>query len=275
MSFPWPAPHKACISLTFDNLGEAQDILTGTWPPSQPFGTHPAILSTLPRMLSILQRHEIRATYFAESWSLPHYQETVHEQLLEQGHEVAWHGYQHEVWHSLSHSDEEDNFKKSWQEAEKRGVKYEGFRPPGGKINDRTWGLLKDHGVKYVSPLGEFGVGRQEIVVLPFEWKAVDAFWYMDTKKFREIRRELGEAQEGLKDNPEEEFRACLMSRIDEVVEKGGYLSVLFHPFLITNEQRLSVLEDVVKRIANDERIWVVPCNQVARWVGEHRRSFK
>ncbi|KAK4225428.1 hypothetical protein QBC38DRAFT_482989 [Podospora fimiseda] len=266
MSFPWPPPHRACISITFDNLGEAQDVLTGTWPESKPFGTHPGILSTLPRMLEILHRHNIRATYFAESWSLPHYRDTVHQKLLGNGHEVAWHGYQHEVWHALSESEETENFIKSWEVAGV-GVKYEGFRPPGGKINDCTWSLLRKHGVKYVSPLGEFGVGKEGIIVLPFEWKAVDAFWYMDTKKFKEIRRELGEEDEGVGENPEEEFRECLMKMIDEVVERGGYLSVLFHPFLSGSEERLKVMEDVVKRISEDERIWVVPCGVTAEWI--------
>ncbi|KAK4160294.1 peptidoglycan deacetylase [Cladorrhinum sp. PSN259] len=272
MSFSWPTPHRACISLTFDNLGEAQDVLTGTWPPSKPFGTHPGITSTLPRMLVILQQHKIRATYFAESWSLPHYRETVHQKLVQQGHEVAWHGYQHEVWHSLSESEEEENFQKSWELAELEGVKYEGFRPPGGKINDRSWKLLRENGVKYVSPLGQFGIGKEGIVVLPFEWKAVDAFWYMDTKKFREIRKECGEeGEEGVGEHPEETFKGYLMKRIDEAVESGGYLSILFHPFLTTSEERLKVMEDVVKRISEDEKIWVAPCNEVAGWVERHK----
>ncbi|KAK3997989.1 hypothetical protein QBC44DRAFT_255193, partial [Cladorrhinum sp. PSN332] len=272
MSFPWPSPHRACISITFDNLGEAQDVLTGTWPASKPFGTHPGILSTLPRMLDTLQKYNIRATYFAESWSLPHYRETVHQKLLDQGHEVAWHGYQHEVWHALSRSQEEENFKKSWELSNAEGVEYKGFRPPGGKVNDRTWTLLKQNGVKYVSPLGAFGVGKEGVIVLPFEWKAVDAFWYMDTKKFREIRRELGgeDGLGGVGDNAEEKFRESLMQTIDDVVERGGFLSVLFHPFLTISEERLRVMKDVVQRISEDERIWVVPCSEVAGWVEEH-----
>jgi len=265
---PWPHPFKAAVSFTMDNLGEAQDVLNNTWP--HPIGTHPAVHTALPRMLDLLATHNLRATYFAESWSLAVYPAAVKE-LIARGHEVAWHGYQHEVWASLSDEEEVKIFEKSFVAARKAGVGYRGFRPPGGKINERTWGMLKERGMAYVSPLGGLGIGKGGVVVLPFEWKAVDAYYYMDTAKFREIRRELGDGEGVI---GVDEFRDYVKGKIEEVKRTGGYLSVLFHPFLQTSEEKFQVMEEVVKHIAADGEIWSAPCKEVAEWVLENHASL-
>jgi peptidoglycan/xylan/chitin deacetylase (PgdA/CDA1 family) len=250
-----------------DNLGEAQDVLHNAWP--HPIGTHPAVIRQLPRMLALLATHRVRATYFAEAWSLAVYPSAV-AALARAGHEVAWHGFQHEVWGGLSETEEGRSFARSWEVAGREGVEYRGFRPPGGGVNGRTWGLLREYGVEYVSPLGGVhGVGREGVVVLPFEWRAVDAFWYME--KFGGIRKQYGEGEGVLGPG---EFRDWLMGKIEEVVRAGGFMSILFHPFLQTSEEKFEVLEEVLKRISEDGEIWVAPCQEVARWIREHPELF-
>ncbi|KAK4122043.1 glycoside hydrolase/deacetylase [Parathielavia appendiculata] len=255
---PWPQPYKAALAFTMDNLGEAQDVLRGAWP--HPIGTYPSVTSHLPRMLALLAKYRVRATYFVEAWSLGVYPLAVHA-LVEGGHEVAWHGFQHEVWSGLSEQQERENFEKSWEVAGAQGVGYVGFRPPGGEVNHRTWGLLKEYAARYVSPLGEFGLGPEGMVVLPFEWRAVDAFWYME--KFAGIRKQNGEGEEVL--SPWE-FREWLMGRVDETVKTSGFLSILFHPFLQTSEDKFEVLEEVLKKIGGHQDVRVAPCKEIAEW---------
>ncbi|KAF3771363.1 hypothetical protein M406DRAFT_244706 [Cryphonectria parasitica EP155] len=272
----WPHGAKAALSFTMDNLGEAQDVRTGAHPSSQPIGQSPAVLTTLPRMLDLLDKPAaaghapVKATYFAESWSLPVYPAAVAELQL-RGHEVAWHGYQHEVWKVLSGADEEDSFARSFEAAGKHGVVYEGFRPPGGDINGaRTFDLLRRYGVRYVSPLGRFGVdAKSGVVVLPFEWETVDAFWYMD--KFAAVRKAHGVQED---EAGPTQFRDYLYKKIEDVKREGGYISILFHPFLQTSQGKFKVLEEVLERISNDGDLWLAPCNEVARWVAEHADQF-
>lgn len=270
---PWPNSAKAAISFTMDNLGEAQWVLQKNHPPTTPIGQDPAVLATLPRMLAALDRAGIKATYFAEAWSLPVYPSAVAE-LQARGHEVAWHAFQHEVFHALSAEQEADNFAKSWANAAAAGVTYRGFRPPGGDINGaRTFAELKERGCSYVSPLGTFGVDKASgVVVLPFEWETVDAFWYMDTPKFRTIRKAHG-VREAPAFEPED-FRAYLESKFEAVKREGGYVSILFHPFLTINEERFKVLEETLEKLSRDKDIWVAPCVEVAKWVTEHADEF-
>lgn len=286
MPNPWPHGAKCAISFTMDNLGEAQAVHNKSWPADKPTGQDPAVLQTLPRILDILAQQQhgggeddndeskgIRATYFAEAWSLGVYPGAVAD-LQRRGHEVAWHGFQHEPWHALSAAEEEDSFERSHAAATEAGVPYRGFRPPGGRVNgERTLGLCRRFGVEYVSPLGQFGINKgdagKDVVVLPFEWEAVDAFWYMD--KFGAIRREHGAQEEPL--GPED-FRGYLLQRIEEVKGEGGYMSILFHPFLTTDEARMAVLEEVVGKIGSDQEIWCAPCSEVATWVRDHKSGF-
>lgn len=265
--YPWPGQYKAAISFTMDNLGEAQDVNKGVWPADEPIGSHYSVKRQIPRMLDWLDKHSVKATYFAESWSLDVYPDIV-EEMSRRGHEIAWHGYQHETWSGLSADEEELNFKRSFERASKHGVKYQGFRPPGGTINDRTYDLLRENGVSYVSPLGTLGIDRG-LVILPFEWKTVDAHYYME--KFCNIRKSLGDTEEVMSPG---DFRNYLFSKISNVVKAHSYISILFHPFLQTDEERFSVLIDVLERLSNDPDIWCAPCQEVATWVSEHAESF-
>ncbi|KAI3400803.1 hypothetical protein diail_2013 [Diaporthe ilicicola] len=296
MPNPWPHSAKCAISFTMDNLGEAQAVHSKEWPAGAPTGQDPSVLQTLPRILDVLSSSRaggggegggegegegegkgkgIRATYFAEAWSLGVYPAAVAE-LGRRGHEVAWHGFQHEPWHALSAAEEEASFGRSCAAAEAAGVAYRGFRPPGGRVNGgRTWDLCRRYGVDYVSPLGEFGIQKgaagADVVVLPFEWEAVDAFWYMDVDKFVAIRREHGVQEEAPGPGA---FRGYLLRRIEEVKRDGGYMSVLFHPFLTTDEDRMAVLEETVDKIGLDQDIWCAPCAEVATWVKDHSSDF-
>ena len=55
------------VVLTFDNLGEASELERGTWPPDEPLGRHPSVLTALPRLLSELDVLGLRATFFVEA----------------------------------------------------------------------------------------------------------------------------------------------------------------------------------------------------------------
>lgn len=269
---PWPNGARCAISFTMDNPGEAQDVNKGLWPRGEPLGRHPSVLTTLPRVLDLLDRHGAggtKATYFAESWSLGVYPDAARA-LRARGHEVAWHGYQHEDWRGLSEADEVLNFERSFGGAgAAAGAACEGFRPPGGELNGaRTWALLRRYGLRYVSPLGAFGIS-DGVVVLPFEWETVDAFWYMP--KFSSVRVEHGAPEEAPGPGA---FREYLLRKFEEVKRDGGYISILFHPFLQTSEDRFEVLREALERISSDDEIWCAPCGDVAKWVREHAGQF-
>jgi hypothetical protein len=104
---------------------------------------------------------------------------------------------------------------------------------------------------------------------LPFHWKTVDAFFYME--EFSGLRKFYGAPKDALSPT---KLKEQVWEQVEEAVRSNGYISLLFHPVLQTSEEKLSVMREVVAHVANDPRIWCAPCNQIADWVMNHQDSF-
>ena len=154
---------------------------------------------------------------------------------------------------------------------------YKGFRPPGGIVHgERTLKMCREFGLGYISPAAEEGAvvpvgeGGDEMVVLPFRWRGVDAYYYMPA--FGKLREMKGEASGEAIMTPEELVER-FTAQIDEVIERGGFLSLLFHPFLTDSEERMRAMEAVVRYLAErreEGKVWVARCRDVEAWVREH-----
>ena len=106
------------------------------------------------------------------------------------------------------------------------------------------------------------------MAVLPFRWSAVDAFYYMET--FSGLRKMKGETSTPL--SPDVLLQRFI-EQIDQAVEEGGYLSLLFHPFLSNVSGRMAVFEKVLQHLAkrrDEGQIWLTRCRDVSDWIKEH-----
>jgi len=268
-------------------MGEAADLQRGLWPSGQPVGNHYSVKEVLPKLLDLFDKHDIKITYFVETWNVHVYADVI-EELAARGHEVSWHAYQHEAWSKLSPDAEMENFARSFEDIRKLGIKYKGFRPPGGIINDHTLALSKGHGLEYISPAGYHaaivptttsinnaegtvsGRSDESMVVLPFKWATVDAYYYMSS--FAGLRTIKGEADP---DTPLSslELKTRYMREVNAAIQAGGYLSLLFHPFLTNEPERLAVVEEVLQQLAekrNRGEIWLARCEDVAAHITQH-----
>lgn len=244
----------------------------------------------LPKFLALASKYNISVTYFCESWNLGIYPDAV-KSIADAGHEVAWHAWQHEAWGKECKDAEVErgNFEQSFaamrdfvgEEGKGKGMAmYSGFRPPGGTIHgDRTLRMCREFGLGYISPAAESGAtvplpaadnGRKtserrrddSIIVLPFRWRTVDAYYYMDA--FSKLREMKGELPSGAQ--PPSVLVEAFKQQIDTAIEEGGFVSFLFHPFLTDSEERLDAMEEVMtylkaKRDAGE--IWLAPCRDV------------
>ncbi|CZT23379.1 uncharacterized protein RCC_09093 [Ramularia collo-cygni] len=251
--------------LTLDNMGEAADLERNLWPDSStPVGHHYSVTEILPHFLAILAKHDVCVTYFIESWNLAVYPSTIRE-IISAGHEIGWHAWRHEAWSKIgSEEQERANFARSFGGEGLRGFvnnskpgeaiidSYKGFRPPSGMIyGQRTLGICKEYGLKYISPAGQNAAvvplqnNQDSMVILPFRWTTVDAFYYMET--FSKLREMKGESE---KPQSEQSLTQKIIAQIDEGIVRGGYLSILFHPFLSNSPERLQAFETVVAYLA-------------------------
>jgi len=145
------------LCITFDNFG-----LVAQLPPC-PF---PEIVSAEewaqynqiglsvghPRLLNLLKQLRISTTYFAEGFSAVLHP-TELKRWQDAGHEIALHGWKHEMWSNLPSKEREEEL-IALSVASMRDVLGEGpqgFRPPGLKINSWSDSLFEKYGIRYVS----------------------------------------------------------------------------------------------------------------------------
>jgi peptidoglycan/xylan/chitin deacetylase (PgdA/CDA1 family) len=219
--------------ITFDNLGEAADLERGRWPADAPLGRHFSVTRSLPRILELLDEFSVRATFFVEGLNAELYPDTLRE-LAAAGHEVAYHGFMHEAWADLDPHAERASLERGVAALDALGLRPAGFRPPGGMLTPATPALLRELGFTYVSPEAEAARPLEGLSVRPFRWPLVDALYYLP--HFADLReRYLGTRDE----QPPARLRSALAAAGDEVL--------VFHPFLLDDDERFVVLREALR----------------------------
>jgi hypothetical protein len=266
-----PDSRRAGVSVTFDNLGEAADLERGQWPENEPLGRHFSVKRTLPRILDTLEELALRATFFVEGINAELYPEALLE-ISNSGHELGYHGWRHEFWPNLNPSNEARMLERGVRKMDELGVRPRGFRPPGGRLTPSSPELLESLGFTYCSPAG-VGIGfLGNLVVLPFEWRLIDAYFYLP--RFGGLRETATGSSESL---PLVRFRETLSSALQSVVRDGGHLTLVFHPFLEEQEDRFGIMRgalETVRDLTQDGLVWSAPCRDVVSWVRERPGVF-
>src|SRR3712207_6763649 len=225
----------------------------------------------LPRILSMLDELGLWATFFVEGLNPELYPEALLE-IAGSGHELGYHGWRHELWPDLNPSEEARVLQRGVHKMDELGVRPRGFRPPGGRLTPSSPELLANLGFTHCSPAGR-GIGfLGTLVILPFEWRLVDACYYLP--RFGGLRETFTGSSEPLSPF---HFRQTLSSALQGVVRDGGHLTLLFHPFLEEQEDRFEVMRatlEELKVLAQDGLVRCAPYREVVSWVRELPESF-
>ena len=235
------APGILCISI--DNIGEAAEMGEGTWDEGRPIGEHFTI-EIVPRMLAILDRHATKATFFVEAFNAGIYPDLLAE-IAARGHEVGCHAWQHEHWGSLEPAAERELLSRSTAALAGVVPSPVGFRPPGGQLTELSAGLLVEQGYRYYSPAGTRAGVEGDLAVLPFEWPTVDAFYYAPL--FGGLREERGLPAEP---STAAALAAGFGERLEEAARPGQVTTLVFHPMLLAEDDRLEAFGLVLGRAA-------------------------
>jgi len=111
---------------------------------------------TMDRMLELLDQHDAKATCFVLGWVAERAPRLV-QRLAAAGHEVASHGYHHELVHELTEGEFAADVRRSKDVLERiTGERVLGYRAPSFTImEDTVWALrtLVEEGYVYVSSI--------------------------------------------------------------------------------------------------------------------------
>lgn len=262
ISSSWgPEQRRAALSLTFDNFGEAADIEFGQWPQDAPIGAHYTALDVLPKLLDDLDG--ARATFFVEGWNAGVYPDQLRS-IADAGHEVALHGWRHEIWERLDAEQQSAHLSRSLDALRSIGLTVSGFRPPGGTMPAGGTQLLAERGLRYYSPAATGGRADDEaIACLPFEWRLVDGFHL--EPKMEAHRVELGGTPGHFTPS---HWAGILNEALNDAIRNHDHMVVVCHPFLFGKQpEQRQVLADFIRTAKRHPDVWVAPCADIAGWM--------
>jgi peptidoglycan/xylan/chitin deacetylase (PgdA/CDA1 family) len=235
----------------------------------------------VPRLLDLLAREEIPATFFTPGHTVESFPELCRE-LVAQGHELAHHGYLHLDTLTLDDAAARAEIERGLEAIERvAGLRAAGYRAPGFGVSRLTLELLIEYGFEYDSSLmgadyepyyvrsgdrvsgdAPFAPGTAtSLVELPTLVSMIDA----PQMEFRVQPLLPGlHANEKIFETWREEFD-WMSERVP-----GGVLAVVLHPSTIARGARLRVLERLLAHMKERGAVFVRMDDAAASWRAEH-----
>lgn len=241
----------AVACFTFDNMGEASEIGAGTLDGPRTPGADRALVEGQPRLLDLLDRHGVRASFFPEGWNGQHHPAAVRE-IVRRGHELGMHGWLHERWSELEPDTERTLARRATEAlADAAGVRPVGFRAPGGARAARTETVLRDLGYAYDASLGDgMRPGRLPggLPQVPFVWPGVDGFFWLRDEPV-----------------PPADVERQWLAALDKAATRRGLFVLVCHAHITgLDPVRVAALGAVMGRAVADPRVSVRTVGEVA-----------
>lgn len=267
--FAWPEGKVAAASFTFDVDAESA-VLWG----NEAAGARMSVMSHqaygplvgIPRILDLLDHHQIRSTFFVPGHTAHRYPEAVRS-IVAAGHEIAHHGYLHEQPTALTLEEEIEALDRGLEAlAEVAGVRPAGYRAPMWDLSWRTPGLLAERGFLYDSSLMdadtpyELAVGSQSLVEIPIQWALDDWEQYCYLPDI---------AGSGLIESPRK-ARELWQLEFDALRDVGACWVLTNHPFLSGRASRAAELGALMAYVVEHTDVWTTSLGAIA----EHVRAL-
>jgi peptidoglycan/xylan/chitin deacetylase (PgdA/CDA1 family) len=264
--FHWPAGVRAAASFTFDLDAESPilfehpeaaaylDVMS-----HQAYGPRTAV----PRLLRILDRQAIRATFFVPGYSAERWPDAVRS-IRDAGHEIAHHGYLHEGSRGADPETEERRLLRGLEALDAvAGIRPTGYRAPMWELSYALPAILARHGFRYDSGLMDadhpyrLAVSPEPdaptLIELPVHWSLDDwePYNYLP-----------GITGSGVIASPAD-VTARWALELEAIVEEGGLFMLTNHPFVSGRPSRASALERLIARAKAIDGLWIATAGEI------------
>jgi peptidoglycan/xylan/chitin deacetylase (PgdA/CDA1 family) len=266
----WPDGVRAAAMLTFDVDGESSVLFDAPEAAGrlsimshQAYGPRVGV----PRILGILDRHAVRATFFVPGFTADRYPETIRA-IAESGHEIAHHGYLHESVSALTAEQEQQVLLRGIESLERAtGRRPVGWRGPMWEVNHSTPALHAEHGFRYGSSLMDADrpyvlrtaadPSAPTLVEIPVHWGVDDGEQYAWLPGIWE--------GDGIA-SPRKVLEMWTLE-FDAVVAAGGCFVPTIHPCFSGRPSRAAAVDELLTRICATEGVWVATGSEIASHV--------
>ena len=262
----WPPGVTAAACLTFDMDAEAA-VLTAdiasiarmTPMSHQSYGP----LVGVPRILALLKRHGVTATFFIPGYSAHRYPDVVRA-VAEAGHEIAHHSYFHENTIGMDEKTEAAMIDLGLRALhDVAGVRPEGYRAPMWEMNYHTPRLLAERGFRWDSSLMDSDYPYALAVDgLPDALVEVPVSWGLDDwEQYAFLPGLIGS---GVIESPAKALEMWTLE-LDAMHRLGAAFVLCCHPFLSGRPSRAEALERLIERMKALDGLWITTVGEVAR----------
>jgi peptidoglycan/xylan/chitin deacetylase (PgdA/CDA1 family) len=264
----WPEGVTAAACLTFDMDAEAA-VLTAdissisrmTAMSHQSYGP----LVGVPRILALLERHHLKATFFVPGYSAQRYPDVVRA-VAEAGHEIAHHSYFHEDTSGMDEVTEAAMIDLGLKAlSDVAGVRPDGYRAPMWETNFHTHKLLADRGFSYDSSLMDSDYPyllavsaapqAATLVEVPVSWGLDD--W----EQYAFLPGLIGS---GVIESPAKALEMWTLE-LEAMHRLGAAFVLTCHPFLSGRPSRAEALERLIERMKALPGLWITTVGEVAK----------
>ena len=268
--FTWPPGYRAAACFTFDVDAESPILFdhpeAAGWldvMSHQAYGPRTGV----PRILRILDRQGIKATFFVPGYTAERWPDIVRS-IRDAGHEIAHHGYLHEGARSATGPEEEERRLVRGLEAldAVAGIRPVGYRGPNWELSYDTPAMLVRHGFRYDTGLMDADhpyhlavspePGAPTIVELPAHWGLDDwePYNYLP-----------GITGSGVISSPADVVARWTLE-LEALVEEAGLFMLTNHPFVSGRASRAAALEQLIARAKSIDGVWVATAAEIASW---------
>ena len=261
----WPNGARVAVGLSFDLDNETGTLRDGL--------TSPALLSQgeygsragLPRVLSLLEKHGVPASFFVPAVSGMLHPESLKAIAKSGRHEVGLHGWIHERNSQLDEATERDLLTRAARALEtSTGKRPIGMRTPSWDYSPSTLKIARELGLMYDSslmaddrPYEILADGQSTgLVELPVEW-ILDDFPYFWMDRMSTVRPTM---------TPDEVFEIW-KAEFDGAYEDRGLFILTMHPHVIGHRARIAMLDRLITYMKSKPGVWFATHEAIARYV--------
>ena len=264
----WPGNKKVAVSLSFDV--DTEPVWAGmaglTSPSYMSRGEYGARVG-MRRIMTLLKKHEIPATFFVPVLTMELHPEIVPMIKENRRNEIGFHSYVHENPLSLSPSQEKETYLKGLQLFRKHvGQDPTGFRSAAWDLTESTISLARELGFIYDSsmmaddaPYVLMVDGEDSgLVELPVEW-------ILDDWPYFQLNWVAGHV--GLRNA--NDVYSIWKEEFDGAYREGGMFILTLHPQVIGHRYRMAMLDRLITYMKSKSTVWFATHEEIAIYVRE------
>ena len=213
------------------------------------------------RILSLLERFEIPATVFVPAVIAEDHPDVL-PGLVEAGHEVALHGYFHEIVADVSDAEFTEALERSIALfVRQTGERPKGFRSPAWEMTRHMLAEVKRHGFYDSSLMGfDHPYTIDGVTELPVQWTTDDAIYF----KF------YGGGLDGWAPSPPGPVGDGWYDEWRVLDREGQMFMLTIHDWISGRAQRIAMLERLLERVRAEGDPWFATAGEIA---AHHQRA--